>query len=276
MEYLTAAISFSADGFPQDNGIIGQNEGSNRQAIHRWAGDDRHLAHPGQGHLQGPRDWRRGQCQHMNIGAQLLHAFLLLNAEMLFLINDQQAQITDFDGFRQQGMGANDNIDCAIGQTFLYALRLFSRHKAGQLAHPYRQSFKAFFEIAEMLTGQKGRGDDDSDLFAGQGDQEGGTQPDLCFAKPDIPTDQPIHWLAGPQILKHILNGAQLVFGFGEGEARTELIIRPFLRDNRIALAQGPLRRDLHQRLGDFPNPFLQPRLAGLPGGPAQLVQLNT
>ena len=47
------------------------DEGAHRQPVHRRGGDNAHLAHTGQRKLQGARDRRRGQRQHMHIRLEL-------------------------------------------------------------------------------------------------------------------------------------------------------------------------------------------------------------
>ena len=77
--------------------IEGQDEGAHRQPVDRRRGDHAHLAHAGQRQLQGARDRRRGQRQHMDIGLELLQPLLLRHAEMLLLVDDEQAEMAGTD-----------------------------------------------------------------------------------------------------------------------------------------------------------------------------------
>src|SRR5258707_820940 len=83
-----AAEMLAQQTLADDHRIKWRDVGPDRQPVERRGGDERHLAHPGQGQLQGARNWRRGQRQHMNTGPQLLQPLLVLDAEVLLLIND--------------------------------------------------------------------------------------------------------------------------------------------------------------------------------------------
>ena len=62
----------------------------------------------------------------MHLGAQLLELFLVGDAEMLLLVDDQQAEVAEFDGLAEQRMGADDDVDAAVGDAFLYARQLLA------------------------------------------------------------------------------------------------------------------------------------------------------
>jgi hypothetical protein len=61
--------------------------------------------------LQRARDRRGGQRQHVHVRAQLLQPFLVADAEALFLVDDQQAEVLEPDALGQQRVGADDDID---------------------------------------------------------------------------------------------------------------------------------------------------------------------
>ncbi len=111
---LAAAIMLAQQRLADDDGIEGRDIGPHRQAVERRRGDERKLAHARQRQLQGARDGRRGQRQHMHIGAQLLEPLLVLDAEMLLLIDDEEAEIAEFDILGEERMGADDDVDVAL------------------------------------------------------------------------------------------------------------------------------------------------------------------
>ena len=49
-------------------------------------------------------------------GAQLLQPFLVADAKMLLLVDDQQAEIPELDRLAEQRMGADHDIDIAVGR----------------------------------------------------------------------------------------------------------------------------------------------------------------
>ena len=79
---------------------------------------------PSMRHRQRARDRRRGQRQHIDLGAQGLQRFLLAHAETVFLVDDDEAEAVEFDVLADQLVRADDDVDLAFGQ-FLQGLRRF-------------------------------------------------------------------------------------------------------------------------------------------------------
>ena len=114
IEALAAAILLAQQRLADGHAVERHHEGAHRQAIDRRRGDQAHVAHAGQRELQGARDRRRGQRQHMDVGAQLLQPLLVRDAEMLLLVDDQQAEILELDALGQQRVRADDDVDRAV------------------------------------------------------------------------------------------------------------------------------------------------------------------
>ena len=55
----------------------------------------------------------------MHLGAQLLEPLLVDDAEMLLLVDDEQAEIPELDRLAEQRMGADDDVDLAVGEPCL-------------------------------------------------------------------------------------------------------------------------------------------------------------
>ena len=49
----------------------------------------------------------------MHFGAQFLQPLLVLDAEMLLLVDDDEAEILVIDALAERGMGADDDVDFA-------------------------------------------------------------------------------------------------------------------------------------------------------------------
>jgi hypothetical protein len=47
----------------------------------------------------------------MDLGAELLQPLFMADAEMLLLIDDQETKIPEFDGFAEQRVGADHDVD---------------------------------------------------------------------------------------------------------------------------------------------------------------------
>ena len=135
VERLAAAIALAQQRLAHDQRIERRHEGAHRQPVDRRRGDDREVAHAGQRQLQGARDRRRGQRQHMHLGAQLLELLLVRDAEMLLLVDDQQAEILELDRLAEQRVGADHDVDRAVGDALLHRRQL---RRSAPAARPAR------------------------------------------------------------------------------------------------------------------------------------------
>ena len=52
----------------------------------------------------------------MDVGSQLLEAFLVRHAEVLLLIDHEQTQVPEGQFIRQQGMGADNDVHLPVRQ----------------------------------------------------------------------------------------------------------------------------------------------------------------
>ena len=120
VEDLPAAVALAHDRLAQRHRVVGHHEGAHRQPVDRRRRDDAHLAHAGQRQLQGARDRRRGQRQDMHVGLQLLQLLLLRDAEMLLLVDDQEAEmLAKCDILGEQRVGADHDVDRPSASSFL-------------------------------------------------------------------------------------------------------------------------------------------------------------
>src|SRR5208282_4574034 len=62
---------------------------------------------------------RGGKRQHVHLGAQLLQPLLVADAKMLLLVDDDEAEILEADALAKHSMGADDDIDAALGEACL-------------------------------------------------------------------------------------------------------------------------------------------------------------
>ena len=94
-ERLAAAIALAQQRFAHDQRVEGRDETAHGEPIDRRRGDEREFAHAGHRELQRARNRRRRQRQHMHFGAQLLQPLLMADAEMLLLVDDDEAEILE-------------------------------------------------------------------------------------------------------------------------------------------------------------------------------------
>ncbi len=274
-EDLPAPEVFAHDRLAHDHRVVGQDEGAHRQAVDRRRGDEAHLLHPRHRELQGARDRRRRQGQHVDVLAQLLQALLLLDAEVLLLVDDDQAQVAEAHRLRQERMGADDDVDLAGGKLRAGLALRSAGDEARELADLHRQAAKAVREGPVVLAGQQRGRHHDRHLATTHDGEKGGPQRHLGLAEADIAADQPVHRASDGQVRQRVLDGTLLVFGLGEGKARGELGIETFGRFDAVDRLQLARRGDLDQLGGHVLQALLDPRLAGLPVGATQAVEFR-
>ena len=275
VERLAAAIALAQQRLAHHQRIERRHEGAHREAVDRRRRDDREIAHAGQCELQRARDRRRGQRQHMHLGAQLLELLLVRDAEMLLLVDDQQREVPELDALAEQRMGADDDVDRAVGQPLLDLGELGARDQPRGLRDLDREAAEALGEGLGVLARQQRRRHHDRDLPAAHGGDEGRAQRHLGLAETDVAADQAIHRPAGAEIAQHRVDRGLLVVGLLVGEAGAELVERPVLGHELRRLAQLPLGGDLDQVVGDLEDAPAHARLARLPGAAAEPVEID-
>ena len=201
-----------------------------------------------------------------------LQPLLVGDSEMLLLVDDDEPEPLELDAFRQQRMGADDDVDRAVGEALLGLLRLGGGDQARQAADIEREAVEALDEVRVMLAGEQGRRADQRDLPARHRHDEGGAKRDLGLAEADVAAHQPVHRLAGFEVGEHVGDRAVLVVGFLIGEAVDECGIAGVgLGDD--AGAGRAHRRDLDELARDLADALLHPRLAPLPRLAAEAVE---
>ena len=194
IEGLAAAIALAQQRLAHDERIERRDEGAHRQPVDRRRGDDRQLAHAGQRQLQRARDRRRGERQHMHLGAQLLEPLLVRDAEMLLLVDDQQAEVLELDRSCRAAHACRRRCRRCRRRG---PLRAFASSAAGTrreacatfTGKPRKRSREGLVVLAR----EQRRRHDDRDLLAVHRRDEGGAQRHLGLAEADVAADQPVH-----------------------------------------------------------------------------------
>ena len=92
--------------------------GLDRPAQRRWCGDQAHLPHAREAHVEGAGDRRGRKGQHVYVFSQRLDLFFLVDAKALLLIHHQQTQLLEAGAFGEQLVGTHHHIDRACAQPF--------------------------------------------------------------------------------------------------------------------------------------------------------------
>ncbi len=276
VEALPAAIALAQERFAQCDRIERRDKGAHGQPVHGRGGDHRHLAHASECQLQRARDRRRCQRQHMHILAKLLEPLLVAHAEMLLLVDDEQAQILELDGFGEQRVRADHDVGLPVFQLLPHPRHVLRGNEAAGLRDLDREAPEALAEGLEVLAGEQRRRHHHRDLLAFHHGDERGSQRNLGLAEAHIAADEPVHRPALGQVLGHGLDAGELVVGLVIGEARQEFGVGAVgnLEDRRgLGLAQ---RRHFDKLLRHLANALFEPRLAALPRRAAKLIEGRT
>ena len=112
-EGLAAALDLALDRLADQVLVVGADVGADRAPALGRGLDHRDVAQAGEAHLQGARDRRRRERQHVDFQLQLAQQLLLLDPEALLLVDDDQAQVLGADVAREQPVGADQDVDLA-------------------------------------------------------------------------------------------------------------------------------------------------------------------
>ena len=115
-ERLASALDLALDRPPDQVLVPGADVGADRPPPLGRRLDHRDVAQAGERHLQGARDRRRREGEHVDLQLQLAQQLLLLDAEALLLVDDQQAEVLGADVAGEQAVGADQDVDAALGE----------------------------------------------------------------------------------------------------------------------------------------------------------------
>jgi hypothetical protein len=115
------------------------------------------------------------------------------NAKVLLLVDHQQREVLEPDAFAENGMGADDDIDAAVGKASFDLGEFRRRHQPRRLRDVDRETAEALRERLEMLARQQRGRHHHGDLLAIDGGNEGRAQRHFGLAEADVAADQPVH-----------------------------------------------------------------------------------
>ena len=185
--------------------------------------DERHVPDPRNREVERPGNGRRREREHVDRRAHPLEALLVLDAEPLFLIDDQQAQILHHHVLGEQAVGSDDDVDLAGLDLLEDLFLLLCRPKAAQSADSHRVVGEALLECVAVLFDQDRRGCQDRDLLAVLNRLEGCPDRDLRLAVPDVSADEAVHGPRRFHVALHVYAGLPLVRGVLIEEGRLHL-----------------------------------------------------
>ncbi len=263
--HLAAAIQFRRDGALYHR-VAGRNDhGLDRHAVLGRGLDQREIAHSDERHVQGARNRRCRERKDVDAGAQLLEPLFVHDAEALLLVDDDEAQIRERDVFLQQAMGADDDVDFALGQCAHGLALIFLALEARKLFDEQRETGKASAQRAVMLVRQQRRGDQDGDLLFVRHRLEGRADRDFRFAVADVAAYNAIHGARALHVGLRFLDRFALVGRFFVGERFFQLCLPRRIGRERMAFGELALRVQIDQTFRDFCQRFRNARFRAHP-----------
>ncbi len=126
-EALPAAPLFAQQRGPQRRGVERRQEGANRPPARRRVGQHADILDADHRRLQGPGDRGRRQGQDMTLFRQRSQPLLGRRAELLFLVDDHQAEIGEIGVTGGDRMGADHDADLSRRQALANFLGFLGR-----------------------------------------------------------------------------------------------------------------------------------------------------
>src|SRR5688572_8636579 len=117
--------------------------------------------------MQRPRDRGRGEGEHIGGQSKLLQLLLVLHAEAVLLVDDDEAEIAEADVVAQQTMRSDHDVDLLRGQIGEQSGLLLWRLEARQGFDANGKIRQSLAEGASVLFGENRRRHEDGNLLPG-------------------------------------------------------------------------------------------------------------
>ena len=222
---LAAAVDLALDGVADQAFVVIGDDGLDGETVLGRGLEGGEVAGAGEGEVEGARDGGGGEGEDVDGLAEEFELFLVADAELLFLVDDDEAEVLELDVGRDDAVGSDDDVDGPVGCGLEDGALLFGRAEAGEEFDAHGVLGHAIAEIVVVLLGEDGGGDEDGDLFSSEHGLEGGADGDLGLAEADVAAEESIHGLGGLHVGLGGGDGAELVGGFLVFEGRLELAL---------------------------------------------------
>ena len=260
-EHLALAEQLAADRLDGDALVVAADVGEDRLAVGRRRLQQRQVADADEAHLQRARDRRRRQRQHVDVRLELLHRLLVLDAEALLLVDDEQPEVLEPDLFAEQAVGADDAVDLAGLDALDDVAGLRRGQEPAQRLDADRVAGEAVGERVAVLAGEQRRRGQHGDLLAVLDRLERGADGDLGLAEPDVAAQQAVHRVRPLHVGLDVGDGDALVGRLDVREGLLHLGLPRRVLAEGVALGVDPLLVQHDELLGDLPHGRADPAL---------------
>ena len=242
-------------------------------AVRRRRLDDAEIAHLGERHVKRARDRRRRQREDVDLGPHRFDPFLLLHAETLLLVDDQQPQVAELHVLGNEPVRADDEMNLSAEKI---AQRLLLPRRAPEPAEHVHAEWiirQPLLEGLIVLLGEDRRGAQKRDLAVFHEHFERRADRHFGLAIADVAADEPIRRPRLHEVGLDLPDRFELVRRLLINKGRFELLL-----PNRIGTERGFVSRltlgiELKQftgKLADRLLGFLSPSLPFLAAHPVQ------
>ena len=184
---------------------------------------------------QRPRDRRRRHHQRvrdrLRVGRLGPECRALVDTETVLLVDHDDGETLEADGLRQQGVGADQEIDLARREPLEDGAALGRSLRAGQQLDRDARARQHLADRGVVLLGQQLRGRHQRGLVAGGDRHEHGIQRDHRLAGADVALQQAVHGPLACQIIGDIVDRGTLAARQLEWESRRDVLV-----DRRVVL----------------------------------------
>ena len=172
----------------------------------------------------------------MHFGAQLLQPLLVRDAEMLLLVDDDQAEILELDGLAEQRMRADDDVDRAVGDALLALRQARSPRRAARPARPAAGSRgSARAKVLMCWRASSVVGTTTATCLPFIAATKAARSATSVLPKPTSPQISRSIGRPDAKILEHGVDGGLLILGFLVGEAGAEFVVEARRRPSAAA-----------------------------------------
>ncbi len=253
--------------------VVRPRERQHRVTLFGRRGDDAHLADAGDRHLERARDRGGAHREHVDIEPQLLQLLLVLDAEPLLLVDDDQAEVVKLHLVRQQPVRTDDDVDLAVGDARQRGLHLGVGLEPRQRGDRDREARVPVGERRLVLLDEQRRRDQDRDLLAVLDCLERRTYRDLRLAVADVAAHEPVHRHDLLHVALHLVDADELVGRLDVGERVLQLALPGRVWGERVSDRGLTRRVQLDQLCRDLAYGPAGAGLALVPVGAAHLVE---
>ena len=185
--------------------------------------------------MQGARNRRRREGEHIDVLLHLLDALFVRDPEPLLFVDHQQAQPMELDVFTENLMRTDDNIDRAFFQAAQGLSRLGFRNEPREHLDLDRIGREPLPESAQVLLCKNRRRAENRDLTARIDDFKRGPNGDFRFAVANVAADQAVHRLVVFQVSFDVFDRRHLVRGLFVGESILHLRLPRRIGGQRVS-----------------------------------------